>query len=190
MPEYTNTWFKGHEANWKRILGTYSFENCLEIGSYEGQSTLGILSLFPKSNITCIDTWKGEEQGYDEDYTPIKQRFENNIASVKHKVTILETTSADGLVNLLYHKKQFDLVYIDGSHHSADVMVDAVLSFRLLKVGGIIVFDDYGWNTYKEPHLLHKNPKFAIDSFLCAYFEETEVLSKGWQVFVKKTKNR
>lgn len=42
-------------------------------------------------------------------------------------------------------RQRFDLVYIDGSHYSHDVLSDAVLSFPLLKVGGHMLFDDYLW---------------------------------------------
>jgi hypothetical protein len=33
----------------------------------------------------------------------------------------------------------------DGSHRARDVLEDAVLSWPLLKVGGIMLFDDYLW---------------------------------------------
>ena len=37
----------------------------------------------------------------------------------------------------------FDLIYIDASHYAPDVLSDAVLAFKLLKPGGILIFDDY-----------------------------------------------
>ena len=41
--------------------------------------------------------------------------------------------------------ESFDIIYIDGSHAVNDVLEDAVLSFRLLKPEGILIFDDYRW---------------------------------------------
>ena len=39
----------------------------------------------------------------------------------------------------------YDIIYIDGSHATSDVLEDAVLSYRLLKPGGLLIFDDYHW---------------------------------------------
>ena len=75
----------------------------------------------------------------------------------------------------------YSLIYIDGAHEGMNVFEDAVLSFRLLKAGGILVFDDYEW-TSKNRTIM---PKRAIDAFLAIYVHTT-VLHKGWQVFVRK----
>ena len=39
-------------------------KNILEIGSFEGRSTIFFLNYFSNCNITCVDTWSGSrEQG-------------------------------------------------------------------------------------------------------------------------------
>ena len=46
-------------------------------------------------------------------------------------------------------------VYVDGSHHARDVLQDAVLAWGLLRPGGYMIFDDYGWVsnvTLDKPH--------------------------------------
>jgi hypothetical protein len=40
-------------------------------------------------------------------------------------------------------KKQFDIVYIDGLHEGTHVLIDSIQSFKLLKIDGIIIFDDF-----------------------------------------------
>ena len=77
-----------------------------------------------------------------------------------------------------------DFIYIDGSHLAIDVMQDAVLSWYLLKDGGILIFDDYGWGAHTTDE--KQKPKLAIDAFLNVYQGHNQVLSAGWQVFVKK----
>jgi predicted O-methyltransferase YrrM len=77
-----------------------------------------------------------------------------------------------------------DYVYIDGSHLAIDVLSDAVLSWSLLKDGGILVFDDYGWGDHTTDE--KQKPKLAIDAFLSAYREHYQVLEAGWQVYMKK----
>jgi hypothetical protein len=37
----------------------------------------------------------------------------------------------------------YDFVYIDGSHLASDVLEDAVLSWAVVQVGDMIIFDDY-----------------------------------------------
>jgi predicted O-methyltransferase YrrM len=61
----------------------------------------------------------------------------------------------------------FDLIYIDGSHQAPDVLTDAVMSFQLLKVGGVMIFDDYLWSMDKPGFQdVLKMPKPAIDAFI------------------------
>jgi len=62
--------------------------------------------------------------------------------------------------------ERFDCIYIDADHRAAGVLEDAVLSWRLLKGGGIMILDDYGWNLYENPF---KCPKRGIDAFLDAF---------------------
>jgi hypothetical protein len=44
----------------------------------------------------------------------------------------------------------FDIVYIDGNHNTHNVLEDAILSFRKLKSGGYLVFDDCLWATVEK----------------------------------------
>jgi predicted O-methyltransferase YrrM len=76
----------------------------------------------------------------------------------------------------------FDVIYIDGSHLSKHVLEDAVLSLPLLNPGGLLIFDDYGWNGYEESHKL---PKHAIDAFVSCNRDKLTLLHLGWQVILK-----
>lgn len=77
-------------------------------------------------------------------------------------------------------KENFDFIYIDGSHRSPDVIQDSILSFGLLKKGGIMIFDDYGKVQSIEL------PKLAIDCFLSIFAKEMKVLLKEYQVVIEK----
>tara|TARA_R110002110_G_scaffold119309_2_gene293735 strand:+ start:19812 stop:20003 length:192 start_codon:yes stop_codon:yes gene_type:complete len=55
------------------------------------------------------------------------------------------------------------LTYVNGSHHKNDVIIDAVKCFEMLKVGGIMIFDDYFWQYYPDAI---DNPAGAINTFL------------------------
>ena len=125
----------------------------------------------------------------------VESRFINN--------TKLAIEAAPHFVNLKIHKGYsidvlptflcdqnyrnfFDLIYIDGSHHAPDVLADAVLSFPLLKIGGVMIFDDYLWHLRGQDQL--QCPKPAIDAFINIYFGKLSIIfSPNSQVCAEKT---
>ncbi|MGH7791972.1 MAG: class I SAM-dependent methyltransferase, partial [Thermodesulfobacteriota bacterium] len=111
----------------------------LEIGSFEGRSTIWFLEnilTHPTSSITCVDNFS--RQGGE-------PRFDHNIkvSGFSNKVTKIKGRSEDVLRTL--NENTFDIIYIDGNHYALNVLMDTVLSWLLLKPGGIIIFDDYEW---------------------------------------------
>jgi hypothetical protein len=63
------------------------------------------------------------------------------------------------------------------------VLADAVLSWPLLKNGGIMLFDDYLWQ--QDPRPEHC-PRLGIDSFLRCQRGWFDVLLAQYQVAVRK----
>ena len=180
-------------GQWDKFL--YNFVgkkiNIMEIGVYEGEATTWFLKNLmtnKESKIYAIDTFEGSPEYIDTDFSKIKKTFFNNIKKTKrdNQVIVMEMMSFTALNKLIYEKKmfnQFDIIFIDASHEANDVILDAVLSWRLLKVDGILIFDDYKWKK-----ILQKNyrPALAIDSFIEIYKPEIEVLNIGWQFILKK----
>ena len=69
---------------------------------------------------------------------------------------------------------------------AADVLSDAILSFELLKVKGIMGFDDYLWQLPKSNTLL-TNPKIAIDSFTNIFAMRTGIFNTpNHQLYIQK----
>lgn len=170
-------WFSARIPNWKKYLVHMKGHklHTLEIGSHQGRSAIWMMEnilTHPDSTITCVDVWK--QPG-------IERRFDANIVATgeSHRVTKLKKASHVALRGLPLN--WYSLIYVDGAHEGMNVLEDAVLSFRLLKAGGILVFDDYEWTSNNRTIM----PKPAIDAFLAIYVRTT-VLHKGWQVFVKK----
>jgi predicted O-methyltransferase YrrM len=60
-------------------------------------------------------------------------------------VQLIREPSYIALPALLQAGRQFDLIYVDGSHHFEDVMIDFIYSLHLLTDGGIMAFDDSTW---------------------------------------------
>lgn len=189
--EFTNEWFPYNIPIWQEVfkqLINLPNLNFLEIGSWEGQSTCWLLDnilTHSTSKITCIDTFAGgiEHQGTEE-LSTIEKRFDNNIIKSGNldKVIKIVGFSQTSLRNLPFNS--YDFIYIDGSHIASDVLEDTILSWRLLKERGIIIFDDYRWEAYKDQPLKHPAP--AIDSFLSIFQDKINIIYQGYQVIIQK----
>ena len=158
----------------------------LEIGSFQGRSTIWLLEniLTDKtSTITCIDTFEGSIEHtlhFQNDIKNLFDIFSYNISKFKNKVNIIKDKSQVALKQI---NEQYDFIYIDGDHKASSVIEDAILSFPLLKKGGIMIFDDYQWFEMKK---YIDNPKAAIDAFLEIYADKITVLYKNHQVIIEK----
>jgi predicted O-methyltransferase YrrM len=176
---YTRDYVKKHIENWKKYLAKYINKenlNFLEIGTYEGKSAVWFLEnilTHPTSRITCIDGWWSET---------FFKRFSYNIKNYVEKTNIVRSFSSNAL-RKYEPVPTFDVIYIDGGHRAPTVLEDMVLSFPLLKPGGLFLLDDYRL----DPHLpAHERPQLAIDSFIEIYTGKIEVVFKEYQVYIKK----
>ena len=174
--KFTNDWFTPQIPTWNNIIPQYNPKRIIEIGSFEGRSVCHLIELLGNQNnleIYCIDTWNGGQEHRDENMQDVEIRFDSNVAEqismVKNDINLvkIKSTSFSGLNYLLsqYKNNYFDMIYIDGSHETPDVLSDAILGFNLLKVGGLMIFDDYLWGLGSQAEPL-MNPKLGIDSFL------------------------
>jgi hypothetical protein len=51
---------------------------------------------------------------------------------------------------LRFWQEPIDILYIDGQHEAPYALMDFVLAWPLMNVGGLIVFDDYGIGSRKS----------------------------------------
>jgi predicted O-methyltransferase YrrM len=80
--------------------------------------------------------------------------------------------------------ESYDIIYVDASHTACNVLADSVMAWRLCKMGGIVLWDDYLWDAWNDPI---RQPKMAIDAFLACYGGKYELIEREWQVCVTKT---
>ena len=152
----------------------------LEIGSFEGRSTAWWLDNMDIKEMICIDTWEGGEEHSHIDMNKVFENFKENVGD---KVEWRQGYSHDILMDLIKEGRKFDFIYVDGSHQGKDVLLDAMLSDRLLVSGGIMQFDDYLWPA-KLPE--HHKPKQGIDAFFALNYENYDIVYTAYQVCVKK----
>lgn len=192
--DFTNTWFEETRGTWEHFLPRLNPRKVLEIGCYEGQSTCFLIDLLAATaplDLHCVDSWSGgiEHQGAGQwaaDMTAVEDRFLTNtekaVAAAPHPVTLtVHPLYSDRILPRLLaegHANTFDFIYVDGSHQAADVLFDAVMSFRLLRLGGVLAFDDYLWSEdlpYGKDPL--RCPKPAIDAFYMLYMRKLRPLA-------------
>lgn len=183
--EFSQNWFTYNIPVWETVFSPFKGKpdiRYLEVGMYEGRSALWMLEnvlTHPSAQLIGVDPFLG----------PYKQKYFANIerSGSADKVTTITGFSQVALRNLPLNS--FDIIYIDGSHAKDDVLEDAVLCSRLLKEGGILVFDDYRWagcfvsGTCDSPTDL---PRAAIDRFVQCFDKKFEVIHNSYQIILKK----
>jgi predicted O-methyltransferase YrrM len=202
--QFTNNWFDlSARGNWDQLIPLIKPTKILEVGSYEGASTCYLIKMLSDSfplEIHCIDTWEGGVEhktggSAETDMNEVESRFLHNIKvateNLANPVTLSRHKGPSDieLAKLLVDKRNyFDFIYIDGSHQAPDVLCDALLGFRLLRVGGLIAFDDYLWAealpSGTDPI---RCPKTAIDAFTNIYCRKVKIISAMlYQLYVQK----
>ena len=188
--QFSNDWFTNNIPYWNEVFEKYDLKNkpikALEVGSWEGMSSLFILATLPKATLISVDTWQGadEHQGSSTLQT-IERNFDKNIEAYRDRSTKFKGTSFNFFIDYVVINS-FDLIYIDGSHHTDDVIVDAIKGFELLKVGGVMIFDDYFWGYYNKPI---DNPAGAVNAFLRLKEGAFEIECIYGQLILKKIKD-
>jgi predicted O-methyltransferase YrrM len=179
-PSYTQNWAqKVYDGTWESLLTPFAGKpnlRYLEIGVFEGRSLFWMLEnilTHPTARATAIDLGALS-----------RPQLLANLAKFPgaRKISLTDNHSEAELPKL--KADSFDIIYIDGGHDVRSVMIDAVYSWRLLKQGGLMIFDDYLLGGERFPSDL--KPKPAVDLFLSGFASEIEILHSGEQVVVRR----
>ncbi|WP_232075288.1 class I SAM-dependent methyltransferase [Mycobacterium seoulense] len=188
--QFAEHWFDVNIIPWcaalTRVFARTDPLDVLEVGSWEGRSTLFLATYFPHARLTAVDTWEGSHESISAttDVQGLEARFDHNLSACAARVTKRKGMSSTVLPQLLAEGRRYDLIYVDGSHYAPDVLVDAVLAWRLLNQGGVMIFDDFLWRFYSRKHA---NPDWGISHFLKFHAREYRVLGAYYQLILQKT---
>ena len=184
--EFEERWFDGNIVPWclmfPRVFDRADPVRILEIGSWEGRSTLFLLTYFGRGHLTAVDTWAGSDE-YHHSSRDLEARFDGNVAPCVTRLTKRKGSSLDVLPRLLDEQQKFDLIYVDGSHLADDVLTDGITAWRMLNLGGVMIFDDFLWPCYTRARA---NPWWAINMFLKYHKGEFNVLNAEYQLVLQK----
>jgi predicted O-methyltransferase YrrM len=188
---FSNTWFDGSIELWVELLSPLKSlarpVDVLEVGSWEGRSTLFLLGYLPEGKLTAVDTWEGgAEHQHRADLDALERRFDHNVSAFRSRLVKRKGRSCTVLAELMSSAgESFDFIFIDGSHFADDVMLDAAMAWRLLRKDGVLVFDDYLWRL--EQYGWKKNPANAINLFLKLVEGDFVLLHVGHQLAIRKS---
>lgn len=196
---FTENWFDDvAKPLWEQLFKQIPKpKNILEIGCYEGKATMWLCDnvLEDGANYDVIDTFKGSlnESGMvstknlllnNESY--IEKNFNHNISFHPNIKFRIYKGFSQLILPTLPFEDIYDFIYIDASHRADDTFVDAYYANKMLKSGGILIFDDFGW---KDPKNMHpaNSPQLGVEVFNTMYSDYYSVIFHEYQVgFVKK----
>lgn len=176
-------------GEFKKNTEGMKFDFALEIGAFEGLTSCYICDtlLNEGGRMICIDPLKDQyltTDLRDEDRLMNKElnsmfkgqhgRFKRNTKG--KPIELFEMTSREAFPEIENYR--FDFIYIDGDHRKEEVYNDGRQSFKLLKIGGKMLFDDYEWRPETTD---------GINQFLNKFAIKYKMLVKGYQVLIQKT---
>jgi glycosyltransferase involved in cell wall biosynthesis/Tfp pilus assembly protein PilF len=205
--QFTQDSLSAHLAVWQQVLAPFVNMpglQVLDIGSGEGRAACWLMDnllTHESAHLTCMDTFAavadsplgagnpGDALALNLALNTVEQRFDFNIARTGSatKVKKLVGNARDLLRTLPLNA--YDVVYVARSRRAIDVLEDAVLAWGLVKIGGILGFDHYGWKLPEgtSPEAQDgKPPGAAIDAFLSIYGNQVKILHRGYQLFMEK----
>ncbi len=176
--------------NWFVLVNPDEFQKkpiqYLEIGAHCGVNAICVAATYashPDSKLYVIDPWQTYEEypEYKDKQNEIYDAFQYNLSvfpDCKDKITPIKGFSHEAIHR--FSDNFFDMIYVDGNHQPEYVLEDGVLSFRKLKPGGIMIFDDYNYGGLDCT-------KRGVDAFLTAYRDRIQYLGfYGGQIFLRK----
>ena len=192
MADYPNWFAKSAIDN----FATYLIQDAglpdlryLQLGAYTGDASVWLMEnilTHPSSHLYDVDTWEGSDEADHKsmDFEDVHKTYLSKTYLWQHDGSIYKyrSTTLYFLRNQSMRDK-FDFIYIDADHTTVGVLLDAELSWPLLKSGGIMAFDDLTWGADLPPS---QSPKAGILLFAERHKEEFDLVVANTQYWIKK----
>ena len=124
---------------------------------------------YKNAHVISIDLWdvpNKNSEALEVDFSEVERRFDKNLS--EFDFLKIKSDSVVSMRQLAKQNRKFDIIYIDGSHNGEDILSDAIESFKLVNLNGIIILDD----------IVNINDKIKKQSF------------EGFNSFLKFSKNK
>ena len=197
MADYPNWFAKSAQDN----FATYLIQDTglpnlkyLQLGAFTGDASVWLMDNIltnDTSYLTDVDTWEGsdEDDHKSMDFDDVYNTYLNRLSDYEKysRCYNYRTTTTNFLLSRLAEQRdhliEYDFIYIDADHTTVGVLLDAELSWPLLKSGGIMAFDDLTWGADLPPS---QSPKAGILLFAERHKGEFDLVVANTQYWVKK----
>jgi predicted O-methyltransferase YrrM len=160
-------------------------EDYLEIGTWRGESLANVAAEGPRCVSINLPDETMREMGMSHDYIAMHRFFSRDLPNVEH---IQADSRSFDFTSL---KRKFDLIFIDGDHHTESIIHDTRSVLGLLKnENAVVVWHDYAFSpesprfsvlsgilqacdVHKHRHLYH------VSHSLCAIYMPAAVKRSG-----------
>ncbi len=137
----------------KAIARRQNVQNYFEIGTWRGESVANVASIVPNCLTLNLSREEIVKLTDNETYADAHTMFSKNLDNVTHIQGNSQT------FDFTPYKHQYDMVFIDGDHHSDAVKKDTQTAFELLRDDqSVIVWHDYGY----DPETIRWSVLYAI----------------------------
>src|SRR5690606_32234229 len=110
--------------------------------------------------------------------------FDANLSSFGDRMTKIKGAAAAALDQMRTKGKSFDVVYLDAGKQRDGVFGLSALAWPLLRVGGILIWDDLKWGAGKSDK---DRPESAIRLFCSSFSNAIDILHDDRQMIVRKS---
>lgn len=191
-------WLSPRIPHWQNMLASLRGKTglrCLEIGCFEGRTSCWLLENILTANdasITCVDLFELTPQFLEETRRQgmsipsdlsMETSFDTAVNDVKNKVEKHKGDAKSILQQLA--KKQYDLIILDASQKSRDVLTYAIHSFDLLPMHGLLCLC---MPTFTEPSLDPlAEPRKGAMAFCQNFRQEADILeTDGKDIWIRR----
>jgi len=190
VSDYPNWFATGAQPN----FATYLIQDAglpnlkyLQLGAFTGDASVWLMENIltdPSSHLFDVDTWQGSDEvaHHSMDFDDVYSVYKDKVKDLSITSVVMRTD--DYLIRVReVFTDSFDFIYIDADHTTVGVLMDAELSWPLLKSGGIMAFDDLTWGADLPPS---QSPKAGILLFAERHKDEFDLIVANTQYWIKK----
>lgn len=184
---FTTDWLGSKLDPWLAALASFREMpvQVLELGAFEGRSAIAFLEYLPLSHVSSVDRFVFVTKHADgSDGLTVEDRFDANLKSYGPRITKIKGSVLSVLDDLTRSRARFDVIYIDAGKQRDSVFANTAAAWPLLKVDGIIIWDDLDWGS-KLPSA--NRPGDAISLFARSFAPCLDILHQRSQLIARKT---
>jgi hypothetical protein len=167
LPEDTQGW-NGDKPIFAELITELRPTHIIEVGTWKGQSAITMAKALRdqkiSGRITCVDTWLGALEFWHDlkdtpdrnlllknGYPQIYYQFLSNVVREGLQNYILPFPNTSFIASKYFKANQItaQLIYVDASHETEDVLSDCNNYWDILEPGGILFGDDWTWHSVR-----------------------------------------